>query len=648
MADIVLINQFSRRSYGKKLSTFISDYVGREDATEPLFIDDKNIERANLTCFARSVSLNQMNQVDFSTFSNDSLALTRQEVVDKANRIEEIFTDKNKTIRKIVLSFDMNYLKEQNIVSDKLLQIYGEISEKEDQLKLRVAVQKGLNHLNNIKWQAPMTYLAAVQSDTANYHVHVVMALDTEKKDLKVKYRGNYEVRGKVNKNERDYLFETINNEIRQLSKRERLTLEDLKLHTNEKEFPLAMRKIKKEISAHRDFTKLMDGIYTSKLMEVSQKRLSLLYVKFPKTTHAEEMLEQQMASVFGKTQLKKLGKLNQISFIKQQIFDSTVKAKSYDFVDSIFQEQIQIMNEQRNVLIEKKEKEKKKKIAYYKAIESEKIAEKNKDHPQMNEVTELFNKIPTKEVDVVDFTGQSETLTLEELESMVEKITDVPHDVVKDESVLSVPLEVPRDEIKVKEPSVSESVNDHTEPLESPRDDVEFEPELSVPLEVSDDESKVKEPSVSEPVNDNTEPLESPRDDVEFEPELSVPFEVSDDESKVMELSVSEPVNDHGEPLEAPRDDEKTEMEATTPEPVKDAHEVIDARIIHMGGFELHADFETKQTNLVRDCDKDVEFIDTVYEKKQKMEALINQKLSEYDYGSLIGGSEEFKEWEK
>ena len=39
---------------------------------------------------------------------------------------------------------------------------------------------------------------------------------------------------------------------------------------------------------------------------------------------------------------------------------------------------------------------------------------------------------------------------------------------------------------------------------------------------------------------------------------------------------------------------------------------------------------------------------IDTVYEKKQKMEALINQKLSEYDYGSLIGGSEEFKEWEK
>ncbi|MDG5049961.1 hypothetical protein, partial [Lactococcus lactis] len=182
----------------------------------------------------------------------------------------------------------------------------------------------------------------------------------------------------------------------------------------------------------------------------------------------------------------------------------------------------------------------------------------------------------------------------------------------------------------------------------ESPRDDVEFEPELSVPFEVSDDESKVKEPSVSEPVNDHTELLESPRDDVEFEPELSVPFEVSDDESKVMELSVSEPVNDHGEPLEAPRDDEKTEMEATTPEPVKDAHEVIDARIIHMGGFELHADFETKQTNLVRDCDKDVEFIDTVYEKKQKMEALINQKLSEYDYGSLIGGSEEFKEWEK
>ena len=47
MADIVLINQFSRRSYGKKLSTFISDYVGREDATEPLFIDEKNIERAN-------------------------------------------------------------------------------------------------------------------------------------------------------------------------------------------------------------------------------------------------------------------------------------------------------------------------------------------------------------------------------------------------------------------------------------------------------------------------------------------------------------------------------------------------------------------------------------------------------------------------
>lgn len=59
-----------------------------------------------------------------------------------------------------------------------------------------------------------------------------------------------------------------------------------------------------------------------------------------------------------------------------------------------------------------KKRKRKKKKIAYYKAIESEKIAEKNKDHPQMNEVTELFNKIPTKEVDVVDFTGQSETLT--------------------------------------------------------------------------------------------------------------------------------------------------------------------------------------------------------------------------------------------
>uniref|UniRef100_UPI0032424E48 hypothetical protein n=1 Tax=Lactococcus sp. TaxID=44273 RepID=UPI0032424E48 len=126
-----------------------------------------------------------------------------------------------------------------------------------------------------------------------------------------------------------------------------------------------------------------MDGIYTSKLMEVSQKRLSLLYVKFPKTTHAEEMLEQQMASVFGKTQLKKLGKLNQISFIKQQIFDSTVKAKSYDFVDSIFQEQIQIMNEQRNVLIEKKKKKKRKRLLITRRLNQKKLLRKIKTIPK-------------------------------------------------------------------------------------------------------------------------------------------------------------------------------------------------------------------------------------------------------------------------
>lgn len=191
--SIVVKNQFTVKtgdSGGRRGTTpgrYVTRYMARKGATEPIApirqsrTDDfiqKYMARESATEALRNpieVQRKAEDVVKFGgvAFGYGQVALSDDELIDASNDIQKCF-DEGKTILKTVISFDEDYLRENDIIdSNFVFQKAGDYRGHIDQLKLRRAIMSGLERMG--RSYDDLQYIGVIQVDTGHVHCHLAM-----------------------------------------------------------------------------------------------------------------------------------------------------------------------------------------------------------------------------------------------------------------------------------------------------------------------------------------------------------------------------------------------------------------------------------------------------------------------------------------
>ena len=191
--SIVVKNQFTVKtgdSGGRRGTTpgrYVIRYMARKGATEPIApirqsrTDDfiqKYMARESATEALRNpieVQRKAEDVVKFGgvAFGYGQVALSDEELIDASNDIQRCF-DEGKTVLKTVISFDEDYLRENDIIdSNFVFQKAGDYRGHIDQLKLRRAIMSGLERMG--RSYDDLQYIGVIQVDTGHVHCHLAM-----------------------------------------------------------------------------------------------------------------------------------------------------------------------------------------------------------------------------------------------------------------------------------------------------------------------------------------------------------------------------------------------------------------------------------------------------------------------------------------
>lgn len=162
--DIVIKTQFNiNGSRGKDVGHFISDYVARDAATDASLAYFPPPDRPYV-------------QGDGVAFTLDATAISRQETLDLADKVQAIFEQGNRAIEQMVISFSPEYLVSQGIVPDGLpILERGGYKYNYDDVRIRHAVSCGIHAMLENDGYYNGNMVAAIQSDTLHLHVHAVV-----------------------------------------------------------------------------------------------------------------------------------------------------------------------------------------------------------------------------------------------------------------------------------------------------------------------------------------------------------------------------------------------------------------------------------------------------------------------------------------
>lgn len=168
--DIVIKTQFNiNGSRGKDVGHFISDYVARDAATDASLAYLPPPDRPYV-------------KGDGVAFTLHSTAITRQETLDLADRVQHIFEQGNRAIQQMVISFSPEYLVGEGIVPDGMpILERGGYKYNYDDVRLRHAVSAGVHAMLENDGYYNGNMVAAIQSDTLHLHVHAVVYEDGNK-----------------------------------------------------------------------------------------------------------------------------------------------------------------------------------------------------------------------------------------------------------------------------------------------------------------------------------------------------------------------------------------------------------------------------------------------------------------------------------
>lgn len=176
-----------RSTRGGTPGKYVLRYMCREGATEdltPVKLDDTEdfsmryhrrrqaSERGNSV---RDVKrrMRKAQGLGGVAFCNGDVSMSHDKVVAASQDIQAAF-DSGKTVMKTVLSFDLDYLRENGVVDrDFEVRKDGDYRGNIDQMRLRMAVMNGLGRLS--RHYDDLRYIGCFQIDTKHVHCHLAM-----------------------------------------------------------------------------------------------------------------------------------------------------------------------------------------------------------------------------------------------------------------------------------------------------------------------------------------------------------------------------------------------------------------------------------------------------------------------------------------
>ena len=182
--EMVVRNQFTNsKSPGHaNVKAFVMNYMLRDQAVEPLVVSSEQ-QAKYIQTLTRLKSpedqdavgiLNHKLKFSGVGFDLDNPALSHEEALTRANECQAAY-DRGGTVKQTVLSFDADWLIEHGLLSEDVEQpiARGDLHGKLDQRRFREAVQDGLKAMFEQTTMHNPQIVGAVQTDTANVHVHL-------------------------------------------------------------------------------------------------------------------------------------------------------------------------------------------------------------------------------------------------------------------------------------------------------------------------------------------------------------------------------------------------------------------------------------------------------------------------------------------
>ncbi len=192
--SIVVVNEYTIKDGSKYGGTrggtpgdYILRYMGREDATEistPVKLDNEPYtERYNQRMEAADdiqeytykvgKNIRQPQRQGGIAFSNKTVSLSNSELKQASKDIQQAF-DSGKTVLKTVISFEEEYLRDNNVISpDFKFSKKGDYKGNIDQIKLRYAIMRGLDNVSED--YDDLNYVGIIQVDAKHVHCHLAM-----------------------------------------------------------------------------------------------------------------------------------------------------------------------------------------------------------------------------------------------------------------------------------------------------------------------------------------------------------------------------------------------------------------------------------------------------------------------------------------
>lgn len=192
--DIVLVNEFTvkgkatgKGSRGSTPGDYVNRYMARKNATEDLTpvrlqeLDDymvRYMARKDATDFSESVPelkqrMKKAQGLGGVAFGLHEYSLSDEKLKAMSKEIQHHF-DHGKTCLKTVISFDTNYLKKMNVISEDFeWNRKGDFRGHIDQMKLRMAIMSGMERFS--RSYDDLTWVGVIQVDTAHVHCHLCM-----------------------------------------------------------------------------------------------------------------------------------------------------------------------------------------------------------------------------------------------------------------------------------------------------------------------------------------------------------------------------------------------------------------------------------------------------------------------------------------
>lgn len=232
--DIVVVNEFTVKhgasgSRGKSPGRYVMQYMLRKAATEPLSpVAYRSLEDFQMRYMLRESAAERAQSIpelksEFSQeqgvsgfgFSRRDISLSDAQAKAVAANIQNSY-EQGHTVQKIVLSFTEEFLRNNGIVSPGFAYTgRGSYRGNIDQLKLRSAIQEGLERMFRTGKYDDPEYMAVIQVDTGHVHCHIAC---TDMGVSPARIRANGEDKGMISEKEKEQLRRGIALELGELS----------------------------------------------------------------------------------------------------------------------------------------------------------------------------------------------------------------------------------------------------------------------------------------------------------------------------------------------------------------------------------------------------------------------------------------------